>query len=55
VRWPSRTDEKDAIMNTAQPLSGRTALVTGDADMFTKIDMWRAHYASLGLGENFVD
>ena len=27
----------------------------GYEDVFTKIDMCRAHYAAVGLGEDFVD
>jgi len=28
---------------------------TGYEDVFTKIDMCRAHYAAIGLGENYVE
>jgi hypothetical protein len=28
---------------------------TGFEDVFTKIDMCRKHYVSVGLGEGFVD
>ena len=28
---------------------------TGYEDVFTKIEMCRAHYAAVGLGEDYVD
>ena len=36
-------------------MSTRRAGTRGFEDVFTKIDMCRAHYAAVGLGADYVD
>ena len=43
------------ITKDGQLFSGRPAMFIGYDDVFTRIDKARAHYASVGLGERYVE